>query len=86
MKHDDKNRVWIWLQWDHELVDIDEVVKCDETDHTDEMGIKKATTHRTVNIIQLAKVIKLMAGLSEEIPFVGLKELGEKMDNLPYKR
>lgn len=27
-----------------------------------------------------------MAGLSEEIPFVGLKELGEKMDNLPYKR
>lgn len=86
MKHDDKNRVWIWLQWDHELVDIDEVVKCDETDHTDEMGIKKATTHRTVNIIQLAKVIKLMAGLSEEIPFVGLKESGEKMDNLPYKR
>jgi hypothetical protein len=68
------------------LVDIDEVVKCDETDHADEMGIKKATTHRTVNIIQLAKVIKLMAGLSEEIPIEGLKECGERIHNSPYKR
>jgi hypothetical protein len=31
-------------------------------------------------------VIKLMAGLSEEISIEGLKDWGERMDNWPYKK
>jgi hypothetical protein len=62
------------------LVDVDEVVKCDETYNADEMGIQKAAAHRTVNIIQLAKLFKLMAGLSQEISIEGSKELRELID------
>jgi len=80
VKHDDKNQVWFWLQWDHELVDVDEVVKCDETTYADEMGIQKAAAHRTVNIIQLAKLFKLMAGLSQKISIEGSKELRDLID------